>query len=56
MNETYLAAAGRIRHEVQELRHVVERTRHIWQQAKHSANDYYVDAAALNLHGFYESE
>lgn len=53
MNETYLAAAGRIRHEVQELRHVVERTLHIWQQAKHSADAYYVDAAALNLHGFY---
>lgn len=51
MNETYLAAAGRIRHEVQELRHVVERTLHIWQ--KHSADAYYVDAAALNLHGFY---
>lgn len=45
--------AGRIRHEVQELRHVVERTLHIWQQAKHAADDYYVDAAALNLHGFY---
>jgi hypothetical protein len=32
---------------------VVERTGRIWQQALVSPDDYYVDATALNLHGFY---
>ena len=45
--------AGRIRAESQELARVVERTDRIWQQALTSSDDYYVDATALNLHGFY---
>jgi uncharacterized protein YutE (UPF0331/DUF86 family) len=53
MKKVYRAIAGRIRTELQELAQVVERTTHIWQQAVASADDYYVDAAALNLHGFY---
>ncbi len=53
MKEAYLAVAGRIRQELQELAQVVERTTNIWQQASQSADDYYVDATALNLHGFY---
>ena len=32
---------------------MVERTGRIWQQALVSPDDYYVDATALNLHGFY---
>jgi len=42
---------------LQELAQVVERTERIWQQgcsnARNSEDDYYVDAVALNLHGFY---
>jgi hypothetical protein len=53
VNEVYLAVAGRIRREMQELARVVERTTRIWQQATLSTDDYYVDAAALNLHSFY---
>ncbi len=53
MNETYLAVAGRIRHELQELRDVVERTLNVWRKGERSADDYYLDATALNLHGFY---
>ena len=53
MKETYLAVAGRIRREVQELATVVERVQRIWQQAGRSTDDYLVDATALNLHGFY---
>jgi hypothetical protein len=32
MKATYLAVAGRIRRELQELAQVVERTRRIWQR------------------------
>lgn len=53
MNERYLAVSGRIRRELQELALVVDRTLAVWQQAQHSTDDYYVDAVALNLHGFY---
>jgi hypothetical protein len=53
MKETYLAVAGRIRSEVQELNRVVERTQSIWQEATGDEEDYHVDAAALTLHGFY---
>lgn len=51
MKETYLAVAGRIRQELQELDQVAERTVQIWQKV--ATDDYYVDAVALNLHGFY---
>ncbi|MFZ1632067.1 MAG: hypothetical protein WBD79_01485 [Anaerolineae bacterium] len=53
MNGIYRTIAGRIRAESQELARVVERTDRIWQQALTSSDDYYVDATALNLHGFY---
>lgn len=53
MNGIYRTIAGRIRAESQELARVVERTDRIWQQAMTSSDDYYVDATALNLHGFY---
>ena len=53
MNGIYRAIAGRIRVDLQELARVVERTGRIWQQALAATDDYYVDATALNLHGFY---
>jgi hypothetical protein len=49
----YRTIAGRIRSELRELDRVVERTARIWRQASTSADDYYLDATALNLHGFY---
>lgn len=53
MNDTYIALSGRIRLELVELERVAERTRKIWAQAARSPDDFLVDAAALNLHGFY---
>jgi hypothetical protein len=56
MKAAYLAIAGRVRRELQELTQVVERTERIWQQGRsqgENGDDYYVDAVALNLHGFY---
>jgi hypothetical protein len=53
MKETYLAVAGRIRRELEELTQIVERIAHIWRQAGRASQDYYVDAVALNLHSFY---
>ena len=53
MSSIYRTIAGRIRVDLQELARVVERTGRIWQQALVSPDDYYVDATALNLHGFY---
>ena len=53
MRQVYRATAGRIRTELQELARVAERATRIWQQAIVSSDDYYVDATALNLHGFY---
>ena len=53
MNGIYRTIAGRIRVDLQEFARVVERTGRIWQQALVSPDDYYVDATALNLHGFY---
>lgn len=57
MKTIYLAVAGRIRRELQELEQVVERAYRIWQrgiaQTGEPKDDYYVDATALNLHGFY---
>jgi hypothetical protein len=57
MRTIYLAVAGRIRRELQEMAQVVERTHRIWQrgtaQTSEDKDNYYVDATALNLHGFY---
>jgi len=53
MKEAYLAVAGRIRQELKELEQVAERTEQIWQKIVATSDDYYVDATALNLHGFY---
>lgn len=53
MNARYLMLAGRIRQELTELDRVVQRTNQIWQAATRSADDYHLDATALNLHGYY---
>ena len=52
MNGIY-RTSRRIRVDLQEFTPVVERTGRIWQQALAATDDYYVDATALNLHGFY---
>jgi hypothetical protein len=53
VNAGYRMVAARIRSELSELHRVVERTLLVWQRARQTADDYLVDAAALNLHGFY---
>ena len=51
--QDYLAVAGRLRLGLHEIRTVVRRTEHIWTAGKRSGDDWYADAVALNLHGFY---
>ncbi|MBU2602619.1 MAG: hypothetical protein KKA32_10730 [Actinobacteria bacterium] len=53
MNGGYRALAGRIRLELDELARVVERVGRIWAVSTLSPDDFLVDAAALNLHGYY---
>lgn len=53
MTEAYLAVAGRIRREIDDIETVAERARSIWADAEPDAGDYRVDAVVLNLHGFY---
>lgn len=53
MKERYFALSGRIRSELLELEQVVDRTLKAWQQVSRTADDFYVDVTALNLHGFY---
>lgn len=43
----------RIHQELSEVKRVIERINHIWETARRSNDDYYLDAIALNLHGFY---
>lgn len=45
--------AKRIRSELIELERVVERIQEGWRRAEQSADDFYLDGVALNLHGFY---
>lgn len=53
MTESYRAAAGRIREELEELETLATRVERIWARYQESGDEYYVDAAALNLHDFY---
>ncbi len=53
MNTAYRTIAGRIRADVAELAGVVERALYIWQEGRTSGAYFYLDAIALNLHGFY---
>lgn len=52
-NGDYRAVAGRIKQELAALESVAARAGGAWAKATLSPDDYYVDAAALNLHGFY---
>lgn len=45
--------ASRIRQELTELERVLARVGEGWQRARRSSDDFYLDAVALNLHGFY---
>jgi hypothetical protein len=45
--------AERIRLELVDIERVLKRISDILEQARHSNDDYYLDATALNLHGFY---
>ena len=53
MNGRYLILSGRIHQELQRLDHVVNRVKRIWQLSSQIPDDVYIDAVALNLHGFY---
>ncbi|MCS3755680.1 ATP phosphoribosyltransferase regulatory subunit HisZ [Salinibacter ruber] len=54
MTESYLAVAGRIRREVEQIEDVVDRAQAIWADvAPNRPVDHRIDAVALNLHGFY---
>lgn len=53
MREAYLTTAGRIRHELDEIQSVAQRVDRIWSVGRASKDEYYADAAALNLHSIY---
>jgi hypothetical protein len=54
MTESYLAVAGRIRREVEQIEDVVDRAQAIWADVDpNRPGDHRIDAVALNLHGFY---
>jgi len=49
----YRSVAARIRQELPELDRVARRASRAWASASRDPEDLYVDAAALNVHGFY---
>lgn len=49
----YRSVAARIRQEVPELDRVAHRASRAWLSASYDPDDLFVDAAALNIHGFY---
>ena len=53
MNERLQELADRIRSEISELELVIGRIQDGWQRSIKSADDFYLDSVALNLHGFY---
>lgn len=55
MNALYQELADRIRGEVTDLARVVQRSSKAWVHAQKTSmeQDFYLDSAALNLHGFY---
>ena len=53
MSEQLGRLAMRIRDEIEELERVTARVAEGWQRALGSADNYYLDGVALNLHGFY---
>jgi len=53
MTTVYRAIAGRIRADLAELSQVAKRALRIWNESAITGPDFYLDAVALNLHGFY---
>lgn len=53
MKTIYRAIAGRIRADLADFTQLVERTLQIWREGQTSGIYFYLDAVALNLHGFY---
>lgn len=53
MKTVYRAIAGRIRADLSDFTQLVERTLQIWREGQTSGVYFYLDAVALNLHGFY---
>jgi hypothetical protein len=53
MTEGLRGLAERIQAELGELEQVVGRVNEAWQRAQRTADDFYLDSVALNLHGFY---
>lgn len=53
MTPDFLALAGRIREQLDEIARVAERATELARKAKATGDDGYWDAVALNLHGFY---
>jgi len=53
MIEDYRALAGRIRQDLNDLDAVCSRVDAIWRRYQDSGDEYYIDAAALNVHDFY---
>jgi hypothetical protein len=51
--QDYLAVAGRVRSGLSDLELVVTRVERIWHAEHPGTDDWYVDATALNLLGFY---
>ena len=53
MTTIYRTIAGRIRADLRELTQIAERALRIWNENATTGPDFYLDAVALNLHGFY---
>ncbi len=49
----YRSVAARVRQEVPELGRVARRASRAWAESSRDPDDLFVDAAALNIHGFY---
>jgi len=49
----YRSVAARVRQEVPELDRVAQRASRAWAESSRDPDDLFVDAAALNIHGFY---
>ena len=53
MTDPLRQLAARIRRELVEIGRVLHRVEEGWNRARRSSDDYYIDAVALNLNGFY---
>jgi hypothetical protein len=53
MSNLLSGLSERIQTEIVEIGRVLERIQEGWKRARSSADDYYLDSVALNLHGFY---